>query len=123
MWYPQSNWKLRKDAKEELRVRCLCLRIALHLHLSAAFYFDLLWHVLILGRESALSMLPEAVYVIEASHAVTSLEKKHCALIQIKQEHFHRKVQHGLFFCIPVVTWLLRVTFSGCPDAYDTQRC
>lgn len=73
LWYPQSHRKFRREAEKELRVRRLCLGIALHLSLSTASYFDLLWHVLILGKDSALSVLPEAVYVIEASHAVTGL--------------------------------------------------
>lgn len=49
------------------------LWITVYLNLSTASYFDLLWHVLILGRDSVLSMVPEAVFVIEASHAVTGL--------------------------------------------------
>lgn len=49
-----------------------------------------------LGRDSALFIVPEAVYVIEASHAVTGSEERQSALKQIKQEHVHGKVQSGL---------------------------
>lgn len=45
-----------------------------------------------LGRDSALSMVPEAVCVIEASHAMTGSQERQLALKQIKQEHFHGKV-------------------------------
>lgn len=80
---------------------------------STAPCFDLLWHVLILGRDSVLSVVPEAGYVNRGITYSDRLVEKAICTDTDHMGAFSLESAAQLIACVPVITWLLRVTFSS----------